>query len=127
MEHLNKYLSVDPATLLAPELERTRPRHYVLFSIEPLFLLARCTFGNGNDIPAQTFTALGGLLNFAKTVPPGPIEVESDNDPRHGARIAWFERMLTRWSGGTPSESDPDGSAWEGGWNQPARLAWAMI
>jgi len=112
---------------MAPELERTRPRHYVLFVVEPLFLLTRIAAGNTGVLPELT-NALGAILEFARTVPAGAIEAESDNDLRHGIRLSWFERMLAHWApAGGQTGDEPDGSGWEGGWNQPSRLAWAMI
>lgn len=111
---------------MAPELERTRPRHYVLFVVEPLFLLTRVAAGTTGVLP-ESVNALGAMVEFARSVPVGQIEAESDNDARHAIRLSWFERILSRWGPGTVSDSEPDGSAWEGGWNQPSRLAWAMI
>jgi hypothetical protein len=111
---------------MAPELERTRPRHYVLFVIEPLFLLARVSAGDSGVSP-DVVSALSGMVEFARSVPAGAIEAETDNDTRHGIRLAWYSRILARWAGQEVPAVDPDGSAWEGGWNQASRLAWAMV
>jgi hypothetical protein len=125
-EQLNWYLSLPPPALMAKELSRSRPRHYVLFTLEPLFLLTRIAAGTGPLKPVYAGN-LGISLDFARDVPPGVIEYESDSDPRYGAQLAWFERILARWTASAVPDGGPDGSHWDGGWNQAARLAWAMI
>ncbi|KAL1405923.1 hypothetical protein Q8F55_007603 [Vanrija albida] len=114
-----------PAETFAPELERTRPRHYVQFTLEALFILAPIA---GNGAPPPEVTAwLKALIEFARTVPAGELEAEREADARYGPALAWFDRLLLRWEGGSVPEQEPDGSAWEGGWNQRARLSWALI
>lgn len=70
---------------------------------------------------------LGSLVQFARGVPAAPMEVDVDNDQRYGIKLQWFEKQLARWQGQPIAEGDPDGSAWEGGWNQRTRLTWALI
>jgi hypothetical protein len=60
-------------------------------------------------------------------VPASQLEAESNTDEQYVPKVAWFQRVLDRWSGKDVPDQDPDGSAWEGGWNQRARLSWALI
>lgn len=118
-------LSQEAAAVLGPELERTRPRHYVLFALEAVFILAGVAMEGG---PQESVTSwLASLVAFARSVPASEMEQDVDNDQRYGLKLAWFERQLARWTGQPVADVDPDGSAWEGGWNQRSRLAWALI
>lgn len=113
----------DPAAFFAPELERTRRRHYTLFSLEALFVIA-----GAPGVPSpQVQQWLGTLVAFAKTVQCGEIETDIDADQRFNAKIAYFDRQLQRWAGQQVPECDPDGSGWVGGWNQRSKLVWQMV
>lgn len=124
---MSSYAALTPAQVLDEELKRTKPRHYTLFALESLFEIATVAGGGANPPPPAIIVTLNGLVEFARTVQPGQLDCESDNDARYGPKLAWFQRVLDRWEGKAVSDEDPDGSAWEGGWNQRTRLAWALI
>jgi hypothetical protein len=109
---LSSLTSKSPADTFAPELERTRPRHYTQFTLEALFILAPIA---GNGTPPPEVTAwLKGLLEFARTVPAGELEADREADERFVPGLAWFDRLLAL-GGRLRAEQEPDGSAWEGG------------
>jgi hypothetical protein len=109
----------------------TRPRHYTLFALEPLFALASLT------VPLLPQTTQGPnreildwlyrLVAFVDSVQAGPAEVEVDSGQRHATKIGYFKRILDRWEGRAVEETEVDGSLWEKGWRDWSRLAWAMI
>lgn len=113
----------DPAKFFEPELQRTRRRHYTLFSLEALFVIA----GAGGVPDAGVQQWLATLVAYAKTVTCGDIEVDIDADQRFNAKVAYFDRQLQRWGGQPVPECDPDGSGWIGGWNQRSKLVWQMV
>ena len=115
-----------PAEYFAGELARTRPRHYTLFMLEPTFIIADWTASRGSAPGDAVLRALRTLLDFARTVKGGDIEVEVDNGMRYAAKLAWFEKFLTTWSG-QPKSGELDGSGWKGGWNQYAKLLWSGL
>ena len=97
----------EPPAFLHNELRRAQPRHYVLFTLEPTFVLAGLT---GNPPPPEILGYLDRLVGFAQTVQPGPIEVERDNDERYFAKLRSFEQTLALWKEVGGKEGD-DGSA----------------
>ena len=121
-----------PLDFFARELSRTRPRHYVLFTLEATFLLVSILVD-----PAESpfairdsafFSYLAGLVHFAESVSGSDIEVDVDNDERYHLKLSWFKTMLDRLSGKARDKSpEPDGSGWPGGWNQFARLLYGFI
>ena len=66
------------------------------------------------------------LVTYAKTIKPGTIELVVDSNPRYFAKMNWFDNMLDNWQR-RGVKRKLDGSSWEGGWNQRAKLAWALI
>jgi hypothetical protein len=76
--------------------------------------------------PSPILAYLDALISFAKTVSPGAIEVEIDNDARYLAKLAWFETMLDRWMG-RKVVRELDGSPWAGGWNMAGRISWSLL
>ena len=113
-----------PTSFLAKELARTRPRHYVLFTFEPLLIVARVAYVS--TPPSHVLAYLDRLMVFAKTVSPGAMEVEIDNDARYLAKLAWFETMLDRLAG-REVHRELDGTPWEGGWNMAGRISWSLL
>lgn len=113
----------DSKSFFAQELQRTRPRHYTLFILEPCFIIA----GASGDPPSHRILAyLHALVSFAKTVQPGELEVDADNDERYRIKLRWFEKMLDRWDG-HEAKYDLEGAPWEGGWNMFARISWGLL
>ncbi|EIW71319.1 hypothetical protein TREMEDRAFT_67696 [Tremella mesenterica DSM 1558] len=113
-----------PESFFSREVSRTRPRHYTLFTLEPVFLLSSQT---GKIPPDNVYGYLRDLVEYARHVMGSPIEIEVDDDPRYFAKLEWFETMLKRWSGQSKKTEEPDGTQWDGGWNQFARLLWGFI
>lgn len=66
------------------------------------------------------------LLDFARTVHPGELEKEADNDTGYLIKLKWFEKMFARWRGEDVDEK-LDGTAWEGGWNSYMKISWDCI
>ncbi|RXK37503.1 hypothetical protein M231_05224 [Tremella mesenterica] len=113
-----------PESFFSRELSRTRPRHYTLFTLEPVFLLSSQT---GKIPPDDVYQYLRDLVEYARHVTGSPIEIEVDDNPRYFAKLEWFETMLKRWSGQSKKTEEPDGTQWDGGWNQFARVLWGFI
>ena len=121
-----------PLDFFARELSRTRPRHYVLFTLEATFLLVSILVDPAESPFAQRDSAflsyLAGLVHFAESVSGSDIEVDVDNDERYHLKLSWFKTMLDRLLGEVQDKSpEPDGSGWPGGWNQFARLQYGFI
>lgn len=96
----------------------------MLFLLEPLFVVVNIAYSD--TPPPRVISYLDTFLAFIKTVPPGAIEVEIDNDARYLAKLAWFEKMLYRLAG-RPGGPELDGSPWEGGWNMAGRISWSLL
>ncbi|KAK4684164.1 hypothetical protein P7C73_g6037, partial [Tremellales sp. Uapishka_1] len=118
------HLHPTPLSFFERELQRTRPRHYVLFTLEPLFILLSPLSAS---LPPHITVYVEQLLQFARSVKRGEIERDLEEDVRYFAKLAWFERMWSRWRGEKVVEAEPEGKGWQGGWNQSARLDWGFI
>ncbi|OXC70416.1 hypothetical protein AYX13_00891 [Cryptococcus neoformans] len=117
-----------PKKFFEHELQRTRPRHYTLFALEPLFILAELTLPSSRRLDKYIAQYLRDLLEFAKQVAPGEIERPLEEQGRYEGRWQWYERMLTGWTGqGQRGGEEPNGRAWEGGFTQRMRMIWGFI
>lgn len=74
----------------------------------------------------QLLAYMHDLIDFAKTVKPGKIEIEIDNDARYLAKMSWFDKMLGRFAG-EKVDLELDGRPWEGGWNMAGRISWGLL
>lgn len=112
--------------VFALELSRTRPAHYALFTLEPLFLLAALTTP-GNTAPTRSIiTWLQSLVEYARGIPIGEIESVRERGERVMVKLRWFEKMLARWEG-RDYDQGLDGSLWESGWKDFATLLWDLL
>ena len=102
-----------PEKFFGRELQRTRPRRYVLFTLEPTFIIAS---NISSPPPDEILRHLDTLITFAKTVKPGDIEIVAEDDQRYAMELLWFEKILKHWRGKV-TDNKLDGSPWEGGWN----------
>ncbi|WVQ83356.1 hypothetical protein IAT38_005495 [Cryptococcus sp. DSM 104549] len=118
-----------PEQYFAHELERTRPRHYTLFALESLFILAELTLSQQRQVTPEVGRYLRVLLDFAKAVKPGKLEETLEAEERYRPQWAWYERMLAGWTGkGDRGGEAPDGRGWEGGeWTQRMRMIWGFV
>lgn len=117
-----------PKKFFEHELQRTRPRHYTLFALEPLFILAELTLPSSRRLDGHIAEYLRGLLEFAKQIAPGEIERPLEEQGRYEGRWQWYERMLAGWTGqGERGGEEPDGRAWDGGFTQRMRMIWGFI
>ena len=108
-------------------MSRTRPAHYALFTLEPLFLLAALTTGPDVPVPEPWIVEwLRRLVEHARGIPLGEIEVIRERGGRYAVRLKWFEKMLARWEGSEYGEV-LDGSLWELGWRDFGTLSWGLI
>lgn len=57
------------------------------------------------------------------------IEMELEGDLKYFAKLAWFERILRRWSDGEVEgdEEEPDGRDWVEGWSERMRMLWRFM
>lgn len=107
-------------------MSRTRPAHYALFTLEPLFLLAALTTSDNTAPPGWIITWLQGLVDYARGIPIGEIESVREKGERVNVKLRWFEKMLDRW-GGKEYDQELDGSLWELGWKDFAILLWGLV
>ena len=98
-------------------------RHLCLFILEPTFIMAQLSR------PSQdTLKYLETLVDYAKTVPNGTVDIYSDTDERYLAKLALFEHMLATMKGAhSQAASMMAGDKWEGGWSQFMTLSWKML
>ncbi|ORY34565.1 alginate lyase-domain-containing protein [Naematelia encephala] len=119
----------EPAAFFAQDLNRTRPRHYTLFALEPTFILVDLTRVSPLPPPAHILTYIENLIDFAHTVKPGAIEVPLEMEGRYERQIAWFQRMLAAWKGSPVGSGGdlPDGEGWSKGWDMWMRTMWGFV
>ena len=112
-----------PADFYAKTVIRANPRHSALFFLEPTFILVYVS--RPQD---KILNYLEALLQYAKTIQPGVVDVNSDNDERYFRKLALFERILKVMQGGRLSDGPTmDGEGWEGGWGQFMAITWGLL
>lgn len=98
-------------------------RHAALFLLEPIFLLAGLA-----DLPPKQLHYLQELVDRARTIPNGTLDVHSDNDDRFAQKLALFERLLAVMQGKDVDAAPAmDGVGWEGGWGEYMTLTWKLL
>lgn len=123
----------DPAkTLFPPDRLGARPRHNILFTLEPLCILAALTVPSptaaGPVCPEEDIISwLEKIITIADQIEAGPMDVVESSGERREVKISFFKRIMTRWRGEQVEEVEVDGSLWPGGWQKWSRVAWAMI
>lgn len=123
-EYLDRVINLrpTPADFYAKTVIRADPRHSALFLLEPTFILAYVSRAQG-----RTLDYLHELLQYAKTIQPGVVDVNSDNDERYFRKLALFERILKFMQGGSLSDAPTmDGEGWEGGWGEFMAITWGL-
>ena len=113
-----------PLAFFEPELRRTMPRHYVLFALQAIFLVADLI---GRPPPPEILTYLEGLIDSAQTVKIGDLEKHVNADMRYFAQLRWFERILSRWNRRQLADVLPDGQGWEGDWTDRSKMMWRLM
>ncbi|WVQ76051.1 hypothetical protein IAR50_005687 [Cryptococcus sp. DSM 104548] len=131
-EFFDKWCAKHPTaeTLFVRELKRTRPRHYALFALQPLFILARLTLSSSPPTYSPSLLQyLAELLHVVPRIEPGKIERPLQTEGgRFEAVLAWYKKMLQSMTGENREWSDvPDGSGWEGGWQERAKVMWGFV
>ncbi|WVQ83355.1 hypothetical protein IAT38_005494 [Cryptococcus sp. DSM 104549] len=121
-----------PEQCFARDRRRTRPRHYALFMLEPLFILADLSRSSASSaLPADVKAYMEEMVRYAKTTEPGEMERPLEEEGRYERKMAWFERMLDRWAGVREGELlgkvEPDGEGWEGGWDLRMMMVWGFV
>ncbi|ODO09707.1 hypothetical protein I350_01922 [Cryptococcus amylolentus CBS 6273] len=117
-------------TFFARDLRRTRPRHYALFALQPLFILARLTGQSSSPTYSPTLLQyLTELVDLLSHIEPGAMERPlEDEGGRYEAVSAWYQKMLSSMKGhGEGWEDEPDGNGWEGGWQERAKVSWGFV
>jgi hypothetical protein len=115
-----------PVELFKREVERVRPAHYSLFTLEPLFLLSALSTADQATPEDWAITWLKDLVEYARNIPVGNIEVVRERDGRVELKLRWFEKMLARWEH-RDYTGELDGSLWELGWKDFAKLLWGFL
>ncbi|ODN94340.1 hypothetical protein L198_05197 [Cryptococcus wingfieldii CBS 7118] len=117
-----------PQAYFEEDLKRTRPRHYTLFALEPLVVLAKLTASPKAQPESKAAAYARNLLEFAKTVQPGKLEKPLEEGGRYEGQWQWYEHIISGWTGqGKRGGDEPDGGAWEGGWTQRMRMLWGFF
>lgn len=115
-----------PQDLFQREVNRTRPAHYVLFTIEPLFLLAGLSVSSGHAPEDRISEWFRALIEYVRGIPLGEIEGKREGGGRVDVKLRWFEKMLARWEDKEYIQ-DLDGSLWELGWRDFDTLSWGLL
>ncbi|WVN89459.1 uncharacterized protein L203_104682 [Cryptococcus depauperatus CBS 7841] len=117
-----------PVKYFERDLKRTRPRHYTLFALEPLFIIAELTLDSSRQLDRKIGQCMRDLLEFAKNVQPGEMEKPLEEEGRYEGQWQWYERMMAAWTGeGQRGGEEVNGKAWEAGFTQRMRMLWGFI
>nr|XP_018260463.1 uncharacterized protein I303_07383 [Kwoniella dejecticola CBS 10117]OBR82621.1 hypothetical protein I303_07383 [Kwoniella dejecticola CBS 10117] len=107
-------------------------RHRCLETLQKLFIIADLTVPRSEHgtLSQEIKMYLKGCVEYVKMVEKGPVETPREDDVRHLARVAWFDKILDTWEGNVPAEGtgdEPDGQGWEGGWVKRMKMMWGFI
>lgn len=115
--------SPNPADYYKDTTGKPRARHNTCFLLEPTFLLADIL---AQDAPLSTEIKqyLERLMQHAKTIQPGDLETQSEEDVRYFAKLALFDKILAKLK---LKDDQADGKGWEGGWGEFMTVTWGLI